>query len=146
MLHFLSVILLYFFLLTTDCCGFRIRREVHFPGYSYCGPGTPSERIAKNETGINGLDEACRYHDLVYDRTRALRPRVEADIKLENDAWARVEAEDSEKGEKTAAWIVANVMKIKHKLGTRLIKKIECRLKIDAEILDDREPNWNTNA
>lgn len=98
--------------------------KVHFPGYHYCGPGTSSARIAKNETGINGLDEACRRHDLVYDRSEELKHRVEADIRLEHEAWARVIASDSNKWEKTAAWIVTNIMKMKRKWGTRKLRRM----------------------
>ncbi|XP_050544447.1 uncharacterized protein LOC126907310 [Daktulosphaira vitifoliae] len=142
-MYFPKLISICIYLLASNCYGIRVRREVHFPGYKYCGPGTTSERIRKNETAINGLDEACRYHDLVYDRTTALKHRVEADIRLENEAWSRVKAKDSSSWEKAAAWIVTNIMKMKRKLGTRLLRKNFNRTgRSDNEILDQRDPAW----
>ena len=43
--------------------------EMHVPGYKFCGPGTKlAERIPRGDIGINPLDEACRQHDLAYNK------------------------------------------------------------------------------
>lgn len=42
--------------------------ELHLPGYRFCGPGTKlRKRLARGDTGINPLDEACKIHDIAYD-------------------------------------------------------------------------------
>ncbi|WP_221935836.1 hypothetical protein, partial [Klebsiella pneumoniae] len=44
--------------------------ELHLPGgYQYCGPGTKlKHRLARGDTGINKLDEACKEHDIAYSK------------------------------------------------------------------------------
>lgn len=98
--------------------------SAHFPGYHFCGPGTNYlERIARGQLGINKLDEACRLHDLVYTDSMDLKSRMEADMKLEWQAWERVKAEDSGTKEKIAAWMVTNVMKLKRKWNNRSLRR-----------------------
>lgn len=63
---------------------------------------------------MNKLDEACRSHDLTYT-SPDLESRIEADRKLEMEAWNRVTAQDSGYKEKIAAWFVTNFMKIQGK-------------------------------
>ncbi len=64
------------------------------------------------------MDAACREHDIAYSENREdLHKRHQADKVLENRAWERVKAKDSSFGEKSAAWLVTNVMKAKRKLG-----------------------------
>ncbi|VVC30611.1 Hypothetical protein CINCED_3A020226 [Cinara cedri] len=104
--------------------GERTAKETHFPGYHFCGPGTNFlERISRGQLGINKLDEACRLHDSVYTSSTDLKLRIDADIKLEMQAWDRVIAKDSNYKEKIAAWMVTNIIKMKRKWNTRLLRR-----------------------
>uniref|UniRef100_A0A2S2NK18 Phospholipase A2-like domain-containing protein n=1 Tax=Schizaphis graminum TaxID=13262 RepID=A0A2S2NK18_SCHGA len=121
-LKFIPVIFLIWF--TFNCHGQTESRETHFPGYHFCGPGTDFlERIARGQLGINKLDEACRLHDSVYTSSTDFKLRMEADMKLETQAWERVIAKDSSYKEKIAAWMVTNVMKVKRKWNTRRLQR-----------------------
>jgi hypothetical protein len=92
--------------------------ELHVPGYQYCGPGTNlKKRLARGDKGINPLDSACREHDIAYDRSNSIADRNEADYILQNRAWERFKAKDSNLKEKATAWGVTNAMKIKRKIG-----------------------------
>ncbi|XP_072153220.1 uncharacterized protein [Bemisia tabaci] len=92
--------------------------EKHLPFYNYCGPSTKlEERLARGDKPINGLDEACRSHDIEYSKTSDTKERNKADLVLADKAWERVKASDSSLGEKAAAWLVTNSMKLKAKLG-----------------------------
>jgi hypothetical protein len=43
------------------------KKEMHIPGYNFCGPGTDVEgRIMRGDNGVNELDMACRKHDVDY--------------------------------------------------------------------------------
>jgi len=96
----------------------RLPVELHLPGYQYCGPGTNlKKRLARGDKGINLLDSACREHDIAYDHSNSLTDRHEADRILENRAWERFKASDSNFKEKASAWGVTNAMKIKRKIG-----------------------------
>lgn len=77
------------------------------------------------------MDSACKQHDLAY-QNNDLTARHRADYELEQRAWNRVKSRDASTGEKAAAWLVTNIMKVKRKLGmgcqrqlvsTRIIKK-----------------------
>lgn len=49
----------------------KLRIELHIPGYQYCGPGTKlAKRLARGDSGINPLDEACKQHDIAYSKNR----------------------------------------------------------------------------
>lgn len=92
--------------------------ELHVPGYQFCGPGTKlKQRLARGDKGINPLDAACKQHDIKYSENSSLADRHKADLELENRAWERVKAGDSSLGEKSAAWMITNTMKVKRKLG-----------------------------
>lgn len=92
--------------------------ELHLPGYQYCGPGTDlKKRLALGQSGINGLDSACRDHDIAYDKNNSLSERNAADGVLEERAWSRVLAKDANFKEKAAAWLVTTAMKAKRKIG-----------------------------
>lgn len=92
--------------------------ELHLPGYQYCGPGTKLEkRLTRGDKGINPLDSACRNHDIAYSNSIDIRDRHRADYELEQRAWERFKSSDSSFGEKTAAWLVTNTMKVKRKVG-----------------------------
>ncbi|XP_074025819.1 uncharacterized protein isoform X2 [Leptinotarsa decemlineata] len=98
--------------------------ELHIPGYKYCGPGTKlQKRLARGEKGINGLDEACKNHDISYSQTKDLNRRHEADRILAEKAMTRFKAKDSSLGEKMAALAVAGTMKAKVKLGMGLQRR-----------------------
>ena len=92
--------------------------ELHIPGYQFCGPGTKLEkRLNRGDKGINGLDAACRVHDIAYKQNKSLHDRHKADKVLEEAAWQRFKAKDAKLGEKASAWAVTTAMKIKRKLG-----------------------------
>lgn len=99
--------------------------EAHIPGgYRYCGPGTKlQERLARGDPPINGLDAACKDHDVRYSQTSDTRERNAADLALADKAWQRVKASDSSLGERAAAYAVTNAMKLKAKLGMGCPKK-----------------------
>lgn len=89
--------------------------ELHLKDYQYCGPGTKLEkRLARNDPGINKLDQACKRHDISYSRGD---DRVAADKRLAEEAWERVSARDSSLNERAAAWAITNIMKLKSKIG-----------------------------
>jgi len=98
--------------------------ELHLPGYQYCGPGTKlKKRLARGDKGINLLDSACKNHDIAYSNSTDISERHKADYELEQRAWERFKSSDSSFGEKTAAWLVTNTMKVKRKVGMG-VKKI----------------------
>lgn len=92
--------------------------EAHIPGYRYCGPGTKLEqRLQRGDAGINLLDQACKDHDIAYSQSTDLNHRHQADQILQERAWSRAKSKDASFGEKSAAWIVTNAMKVKRKFG-----------------------------
>lgn len=104
--------------------------ELHIPGYNYCGPGTKlKKRLARGDKGINGLDEACKIHDIAYSRYKDSENRRRADEVLAERAWQRFKASDASVGEKAAAWAVTTGMKVKTKLGGGRKKKKNQRVK-----------------
>lgn len=109
--------------------------ELHLPGYSYCGPGTKlQERLSRKDPGINGLDKACKEHDIAYSKYKDIETRHIADKILEEKAWQRFKAKDSTLGERLNAVLVTNTMKAKTKLGmgnkSGKIKKKMCGKKL----------------
>ena len=96
--------------------------EVHIPGYHYCGPGTKLyKRLARGDPGVNGLDRACKDHDIAYSNSHDnFESRKIADSILAKKALERVIARDSSIGEKAAALGVATAMGAKRKLGMGL--------------------------
>ncbi|KAE9521888.1 hypothetical protein AGLY_017695 [Aphis glycines] len=93
--------------------------ELHLPDYQYCGPGTNlKKRLTLGQPGINGLDSACREHDIAYDKSNSLTDRSAADSVLEERAWSRAGAKDADFKEKAAAWLVTTGMKAKRKIGS----------------------------
>ncbi|XP_060846234.1 uncharacterized protein LOC132925895 [Rhopalosiphum padi] len=92
--------------------------EAHVPKYQYCGPGTKlKKRLDRGDKGINPLDTACRDHDIVYETSKNLEDRHNADKVLELRAWERFKAKDTPRKEKIVAYAVANTMKAKRKIG-----------------------------
>nr|CAH7717940.1 unnamed protein product [Callosobruchus chinensis] len=91
---------------------------MHIPGYSWCGPGTKvKKRLARNDPGVNGLDEACKEHDIAYANESDLTKRHAADEVLARKAMKRFSSKDASWTEKAASLGVAGVMKAKVKLG-----------------------------
>lgn len=93
--------------------------ELHIPGYQYCGPGTKLEkRLARGDKGINPLDSACKDHDIAYSQNRNnISARNAADDILAKRASQRIFSKDASMGERAAAAIVTNAMKLKSKFG-----------------------------
>src|SRR5436190_936048 len=94
--------------------------ELHLPGgYQYCGPGTKlKERLARGDTGINKLDQACKEHDIAYSKNSDSSKRSIADRALAEKAWQRVTSSDASVGERTAALAVTAAMKGKTAFGS----------------------------
>lgn len=98
--------------------------ELHIPGYQFCGPGTKlHQRLKLNHIGINKLDQACRIHDIEYNRFKDLSSRHRADKVLERSAFERLRSKDSTLGEKSSALVVGSIMKLKQKLGMGMRRK-----------------------
>lgn len=92
--------------------------ELHLPGYQFCGPGTKLQaRLNRGDTGINGLDKACKDHDIAYSKFKNTSDRNIADKILAEKAWQRVKAVDSSLTERAHAYLVTNAMKLKVKTG-----------------------------
>lgn len=93
--------------------------ELHLPGgYRYCGPGTKlKERLARGDSGINKLDEACKLHDIAYSKYTDSKNRSIADRVLAEKAWQRAKSSDSSIGERAASLAVAAAMKAKSVIG-----------------------------
>ncbi|XP_044733896.1 uncharacterized protein LOC123296571 [Chrysoperla carnea] len=98
--------------------------EAHIPGYQYCGPGTKlQKKLERGVSGINKLDDFCKFHDIAYDTYTDINKRHEADKILAEQAWSRVKSKDATWREKAAAWAVTNIMKGKVKTGSGLKTK-----------------------
>lgn len=92
--------------------------ELHSPGYNYLGPGTNLQlKIEKDVQPINKLDAAAKEHDIAYSKNKELKERHKADKILEDKAWERVKAKDSNLSEKINAYLTTNAMKIKRTVG-----------------------------
>ena len=98
--------------------------ELHLPGYQYCGPGTKlSKRLARGDPGINNLDRACREHDIAYSKYHSGENRRIADEILAKKAQERVYTSNASLGEKAAALVVSEAMKLKSKIGMGINRK-----------------------
>lgn len=98
--------------------------EMHIPGYQFCGPGTKlKERLKAGLQGINGLDKACRMHDISYDSSGNLKDRKIADEILSKRAMDRARAKSSSISEKMAALTVAGLMKAKSAIGAGICSR-----------------------
>lgn len=95
----------------------KLPLELHLPGYNYCGPGTKlDKRLARGDKGINGLDEACKLHDIAYKQNESLHSRHNADLLLAKAAEKRMR-ESQHFPERAAAFAVNRIMKYKVKQG-----------------------------
>lgn len=96
----------------------KLPLEMHIPGYQFCGPGTKlKKRLDAGQKGINGLDKACKMHDIAYSASSKLKDRHIADKELAKQAMARVTSKNAGLGEKIAALTVAGLTKIKSTIG-----------------------------
>ena len=49
--------------------------ELHIPKFKYCGLSTKSsEHLARGDPRIKLLDQPCKEHDLVYSKSREMKP------------------------------------------------------------------------
>lgn len=123
--------------------------ELHLPGYQYCGPGTKlQERLARRDPGINGLDKACKEHDIAYSKFKNISDRHIADRLLSEKAWQRVKSSDANLSERANAWLVTNVMKAKIKTGMGLKhqKSFQGVIRNVRAILKSRKPKNTKEA
>ena len=99
--------------------------ELQLLGYQYCGPGTKlTKHLARVDSGINLLDQACKENDIAYSQDREnVEARNAAGRVLADKAWKRVFYTDASIGEKSAAYTVTNTMKLKSKCGMGFKKK-----------------------
>jgi len=110
--------------------------ELHVPNFQYLGPFTNLEkRLARGDPGINPLDQAAKEHDIYYSKHLDSKSRHLADKVLENKAWERVKASDSSVGEKVAAYLTTNAMKVKRKLGMGCSTKTSKKKKILSRVI-----------
>lgn len=102
----------------------RLPFELHLPGYNFCGPGTKlQKRLARGDSGINPLDEACKEHDIAYSKYKETEQRHIADKILAGKAWERVRSNNASLSERANAWLVTNAMKTKVKFGMGVSNK-----------------------
>lgn len=92
--------------------------EIHWPGYNYLGPFTDLE---KNKKPVNELDKAAMEHDYFYKEHKDIKSRHIGDKILEDKAWNRFTDPNASLGEKTAALVTTNAMKVKRYFGMGLI-------------------------
>ena len=83
--------------------------EMNVPEYKFCGPGTKlAEHIQRGDIGINPLNEACRQHDLAYNKLSS--NRRQADRILAEYAFCRMLAGETPPDERTIAMMTACCM------------------------------------
>lgn len=75
------------------------------------------KRLERGDPGINGLDKACKQHDIAYSENTSGEKRRKADEILGNSAWKRFKSSDASFSEKLNSLTVAGIMKAKTKLG-----------------------------
>lgn len=116
--------------------------ELHLPGYNYCGPGTKlRERLLRGDKGINLLDNACKQHDIAYDKYSNLADRHCADLELYKMAKQRLKSKNARTGEKLASWLVSKVMKSKLKAGAGIKSFKKFVSKIRSEVRKNKTKN-----
>lgn len=92
--------------------------EIHWPGYNYLGPFTDLE---KKKKPVNELDKAAMEHDYFYKEHKDIKSRHIGDKILEDKAWNRFTDQNASLGERTAALVTTNAMKVKRYFGMGLI-------------------------
>lgn len=76
-----------------------------------------SERLARGDKGVNGLDEFCKEHDIAYETNKDSSERYKADKKLSSGAMKRLFSKDASFGERAASLLVSAAMKAKTNLS-----------------------------
>lgn len=104
-----------------------IYRDICYDYYNSLGTKL-AQRLARGDTGINKLDDACKEHDIAYENHKDKFGRYLADKKLTSAAFKRVIAPDAKLGERATALAVSAIMKAKTsltKLGSGLRRKLK---------------------
>lgn len=106
------------------------------------------ERLERGDTGINGLDQACKQHDIAYSENNSGEKRREADKILGNSAWQRFKSSEASFSEKMNSLAIAGIMKAKSKLGLGLKKGVkknhQLRKKIQKPNTKQKNPTITT--
>lgn len=85
------------------------------------GPGTKlHKRLTRGDPGINGVDRACKEHDIAYSTFKNVADRNIADKILGEKAWERFKSSDATPSIRAAAIAISSVMKAKSSLGMGL--------------------------
>lgn len=82
------------------------------------------------------MDEAAQNYDTAYAKSSDVGKRHEADYKWQEDALKRVIADDSDVGEKAAAYLTTNTIKVKRWLEAGIKYSINLDGKHQKLILD----------
>lgn len=120
--------------------------EAHVPGYKFLGPGTNLDlRLERGTKPKNKLDKLALEHDIAYSKSNDLKSRHKADYALQEGAWKRVLDPSASLGEKSAAWLTTNAMKLKRSVGAGLaVKYIKTPVTLNDEeqkkILESKGP------
>lgn len=90
-------------------------KELHLPGYNFCGPGTNvNRRLRSKVQPINALDRACLLHDLDTESRGPQRARTKKQIRASDNRLKRTSLRlaksSADKNERKAAWIVYKAM------------------------------------
>ena len=81
-------------------------------------PGTKFvKRYREGYRGVNALDHACMYHDLIYSLTKEVDGRNKADEVLSREAQKIIDDPETSAKERTDARVVKHIMDIKAKFG-----------------------------
>lgn len=95
--------------------------------------------MKRGDPGINGLDRACKAHDIAYEENKNIAERDRADKILKDKAWERYHSSDASFAEKTAAIGVIGAMKLKKGMGMKqkrgkIMKKKKKKVNAKADI------------
>jgi hypothetical protein len=106
---------------------YKIPYEFHIPGYQFCGPNTKLEKPLRRG---DGLDLACKNHDIAYSQNKDLKLRHDADRVLAERALQRFHSKNASLGEKAAALGVVGAIKAKIKFGMGISTRKVCCVKV----------------
>ena len=76
--------------------------------------------MARGDKGINGVDKACKKHDIWYRDHPKTEDRWEADKELEDTALGRVLSPDADMNERLVGLATGSTMWLKRNLGMGL--------------------------
>ena len=114
--------------------------EIHIPKYQYCGLERKlSKRLARGDSGINSLNQACKEHDIAYSKNRESgEERSKADKILANRALETVKATNSSSSEKALKSKFGMGLRKKRKNYTRSKKKQKTGFGLKENIYKER--------